>query len=242
LSCVALLPALNPSDASAASPRYCVGGGFSIGLEDGTILAAPAGGRLRAVHDGPLGSTIAIRGRYISFDVDAATLGIRNFTFLPTDNPGDMTGGSPLVAWAAKNPDLRGGTLTSGLDVTLDTEVLEIARTGPFGSMKIQAKDCAQGGIFQMEPEAADGQPTVVTHILGAEAFYFDNPLFRARIGQVLNGVTVAARVNIASDAHPLFVARDSAPTACRTARRRTRSAAGSSSSASRPRFRPRPA
>ena len=67
-----------------------------------------------------------------------------------------------------------------------------------------------------MEPEAADGQPTVVTHILGAQAFYFDNPLFRARIGQVLNGVTVAARVNIASDAHPLFVSRDSAQVATR--------------------------
>ena len=111
--------------------RAFVGGGFSIGLQDGTHLAAPAGGRLRTVHEGPLGTTIAVRGRYISFDVDAATLGIRNYTFLPTDNVGDMTGGSPLVAWAAKNPDLRGGTLTSGLDVNLDAEVLEIGRTGP---------------------------------------------------------------------------------------------------------------
>jgi hypothetical protein len=39
--------------------------------------------------------------------------------------------------------------------------------------MKLQLKDCATGGVFQMEPD----QPTVVTHYLGSSLFYFNNPL-----------------------------------------------------------------
>ena len=39
--------------------------------------------------------------------------------------------------------------------------------------MKLQLKDCAQGGIFQLEPD----QQTVVTHTLAPNVFYFNNPL-----------------------------------------------------------------
>ena len=52
--------------------------------------------------------------------------------------------------------------------------------------MKIQAKDCANGGLFQMEPERGDGTATRITHTLGADAFYYDNPNFRAREGDVV--------------------------------------------------------
>ena len=91
--------------------------------------------------------------------------------------------------------------------------------------MKIQAKDCAQGGIFQMEPERADGTPTVFTHRLAPGTFYFDNPNFRARIGTTVPFVTdtgqtiqmpVTARVNFANDVSPKFVGRDSAQVATR--------------------------
>jgi hypothetical protein len=82
--------------------------------------------------------------------------------------------------------------------------------------MKIQSKDCASGGIFQMEPERADGQPTVFTHTLGPDAFYYDNPNFRARIGEVLNGTTVTARVNFGIEGASRFVGRDSSQEATR--------------------------
>ena len=42
-----------------------------------------------------------------------------------------------------------------------------IERSGPGLDMKIQAKDCAQGGVFQMEPERGDGGTTDITHVLG---------------------------------------------------------------------------
>ena len=102
--------------------------------------------------------------------------------------------------------------------------------------MKLQAKDCAQGGIFQMEPERGDGTRTRITHRLatstrtGMTPFYFDNPRFRARVGQFLGSdctsaltgppsqfcVQVTTRVNIANDVSPRFVARDSAQVATR--------------------------
>ena len=41
--------------------------------------------------------------------------------------------------------------------------------------MKLQLKDCAQGGIFQMEAEAATA--IVYTHTLAAPTFYFTHPL-----------------------------------------------------------------
>ena len=65
-------------------------------------------------------------------------------------------------------------------------EASSSTRTGTGLSMKIQAKDCANGGIFQMEPERADGTATRITHTLGPDAFYFDNPNFRAREGDVV--------------------------------------------------------
>ena len=42
--------------------------------------------------------------------------------------------------------------------------------------MKIQAKDCANGGMFQMEPERGDGTATRITHTLGAGRLLLRQP------------------------------------------------------------------
>jgi len=52
--------------------------------------------------------------------------------------------------------------------------------------MTIQAKDFANGGIFQMEVERNDATATRFTHVLGDGVFYFDTPSFRAREGDVV--------------------------------------------------------
>ena len=101
--------------------------------------------------------------------------------------------------------------------------------------MKIQAKDCAQGGIFQMEPERGDGTRTRIVHTLANPAsaqmrpFYFDNPRFRARDRVSSSAMTAPAsrparragsacrsrtRTNIGNDFSRKFVARDSAQVA----------------------------
>ena len=44
--------------------------------------------------------------------------------------------------------------------------------------MKIQAKDCAQGGVFQMEVERADEKVTVFTHTLAGNGDIFAQKIY----------------------------------------------------------------
>jgi hypothetical protein len=220
LASTAAVIGMSAQPAAAASSKGCVGGGFSVlGLAGGTVSGEEV--EKTAL---PTGNVITVQGRYVRFDIDASTFGVRNWTLTGAPNVLDITGGRPTPVFASKLPDHRGLSLTSAVSVELDEEEIEISRTGTGLSMKIQSKDCAQGGIFQMEPERGDATTTRITHTLAgsatptgpSEAFYFDNPFFRARIGQVLNGVTVSARVNFANDFSPKFVGRDSPQVATR--------------------------
>ena len=173
-----------------------------------------------------LGSRFTVRGKYVEFQVVSSTFGIVDYAFTGAPNPLDMTGGVRTVAFARKTPNHRGLALTRAMSVELEEEDLVIERSGPGLDMKIQAKDCAQGGVFQMEPERGDGGTTDITHVLGTgvapnmTAFYFDNPNFRAREGDSVPYkdimVTVPARVNFANDFSRKFVGRDSPQVATR--------------------------
>jgi hypothetical protein len=44
-----------------------------------------------SVPSASLGTIFRVQGKYVQFDVDAATLGILNYAFLPTNNALDMT-------------------------------------------------------------------------------------------------------------------------------------------------------
>lgn len=208
---VAIVFAVAP--AQAASSSGCEGGGFTLlglsGEQDDTTVPASA-----------LGSSFLVRGRYVEFTIVAATFGIENYTLTGAPNPLDLTGGVRTVVFASKTPDHRGLALTSGATVEMDEEDLVIERSGPGLSMKIQAKDCATGGIFQMEPERDDGAATRITHTLADGVFFFDNPNFRAREGDVVpykdTTATVTNRINFANDISRRFVGRDSPQVATR--------------------------
>jgi hypothetical protein len=206
----ASVAAVLAAPAGAASSKGCDGGAFTVAAS-GTVVAQSG-----TVPASALSGTVQVRGRYQRFDVDPATLSVYDFVFTGAPNPLDMTGGVPTTAFASKVADLGAERLTGALTVSIDKDALQLSRGGGGVSMRLQAKDCANGGIFQMEPERADGAPTVFTHTLGAGVFYFDNPFFRARAGEVLDGVTVAPRVNFADDVSPAFVGRDSAQMATR--------------------------
>ena len=60
-----------------------------------------------------------MRGTYVEFDVDSATLGVRDWTFTGAPNVADITGGRRTEVFDSKSPDLRGATLTSGLEVRI---------------------------------------------------------------------------------------------------------------------------
>jgi hypothetical protein len=226
------------TSAQAASSNGCKDGGFRlVNLSTGATVAQSGKDRiLTTIPAGQFGSTFAARGRYTQFDIRAVDFAVLNQAFTGAANELDLTGGRFTPVFASKVPDHRGLVLSSSISVELKDEDLVLQRTGTGLSMKIQAKDCAQGGIFQMEPQRSDGTATRITHTLaqstvtGLTPFYFDNPNFRARIGQFLGSgctsvqtgppgqfcVQVAARVNIANDLSPHFVARDSAQVATR--------------------------
>jgi hypothetical protein len=209
---------LAPTTANAASSKGCDGGGFTLRLGDGSSVKPDLKGTIAASR---LGSTrIQAVGKYVTFEIDPTTFGVYDYAFTGAANPLDMTGGRRIVAFASKVPDHRGLTLTSGVDAELDKENLSLGRTGSGLSMKLQAKDCANGGVFQMEPERGDGATTRITHTLGSDVFYYDNPNFRAREGDVLpfkdGTVTVTPRINFGSDLSSKFVGRDSPQVATR--------------------------
>lgn len=206
-----LLAGMLTAPAFAAKSEGCEGGGFTVlGRTGPTEVDVPAGS---------VPARFSVVGKYVRFDVVAATFAVENYAFLPTNNPLDMTAGVVTPVFASKTPNHRGLVLNSAIELSLDAEVLEMQRFGRGLSMKIQAKDCAQGGVFQMEPERDDGSATVITHILANAPgnvlpFYFDNARFRAREGEFLpykdTTVQVRPRINIANDFSPRFVARDS--------------------------------
>jgi hypothetical protein len=216
LVCVVLAVA-QPGAALGASSKGCDGGGFAVTLGDGSTLR---GAQSTTVAASRLGSKLQVRGRYVGWDIDPATFAVFDYAFTGAANPLDMTGGKRIVAFASKVPDLRGLVLSGPVQLQLDAEGLLISRAGSGISMKLQANDCAQGGIFQMEPQRADGTSTRITHTLGAGTFYFDNPNFRAREGDVVpfkdTTVQVAPRINFTSDASSRFVGRDSPQVATR--------------------------
>src|SRR5713101_4160087 len=219
---------LAPHRAFAASSKGCVGGGFSLLGLSGDLKAL--------VRASQVGATFLVKGKYVEFTVDSDTFGVRDWTLTGVPNELDITGGQRTVVFASKIPDHRGLTLTSDVSVRSSGESLVISRTGDGLSMKIQVKDCANGGVFQMEPIRADATATTFTHVLGDGVFYFDNPNVRDRLGEripcsgiladgtpvVCSGanpdgtVTVTARVNFANDFSDKFVGRDSPQAATR--------------------------
>ena len=203
---------LLPGQGRAATSTGCEGGGFSVlGLSGKQDVTVPAG---------KLPATFLVKGKYVEFTIVSSTFGITNYTFTGAPNPLDLTGGRRTVVFASKTPDHRGLALTGDVRLKLNADALAIERSGPGLKMKIQAKDCASGGLFQMEPERADAAATRITHTLAGGVFYFDNPRFRDREGDVVpyqdTTVTVAPRINFANDASANFVGRDSAQVASR--------------------------
>src|SRR6266850_6791367 len=146
VSCVFLAPFDAPTN--AASSAGCEGGGFSVVLPGGAMIA---GGVTTTVPAASLGTSFLVKGKYVEFQVVSSSFGIVNYTFTGAANDLDITGGVRTVVLARKTPDHRGLTLTGPLNVQLTDTDIVIDRSGVGLSMKIQAKDCANGGLFQME-------------------------------------------------------------------------------------------
>jgi len=213
-----LVHSITLESASAASSKGCVGGGYRVLGKRGAFVGTVAAPTTRFV----------VQGRYTRFAVRPSDFAVLNQAFTGAPNVLDQTGGRFTNIYASKVPRHRGLRLTSRISISMENEELQLTRTGPGLSMKLQAKDCANGGIFQMEPERADGTRTRIVHRLAPGAFYYDNLNFRARLGDFVGSecdnevtgppsrfcVQVEPRVNIGNNISPDFAVRDSSQVA----------------------------
>jgi hypothetical protein len=136
-------------------------------------------GNQQRTISGPINS-IAVRGRYIEFDVVPSTFAVTNYVHTGALSPRpdkNLPIAGRTVIFESKVPN-HGDTLTSPMQLVLGNESVVLERSGSFQDMKIQAKDCHQGGVFQMEPEPG----TTETNTLGPEFVYTGQPPRETRL------------------------------------------------------------
>ncbi|MBV0882165.1 hypothetical protein KTQ42_23090 [Noviherbaspirillum sp. L7-7A] len=182
-----------------------------------------SGSQSATVSANLVGTVFRVQGKYVQFDVDGPTFGIRNYILTGASNALDITGGVATQVFESKMPDHRGLVLTEDVSVSLSSSAdIVLTRSGPGVTMRIQAKDCANGGLFQMEVARADETKTMFTHVLAQSAFYFDNRNFRDREGDLVpykeTYIKVGPRINFGNDYSRKFVGRDSPQFADRVA------------------------
>jgi hypothetical protein len=178
--CVTLLTLLFTlaSSSFASGGKSCAS--FTVTLSDGRSF----NGNQNVSVSVAAGATAQVRGQFVSYTVALNTFTVTNYTL--TSN---ITGNLPEVIFAREQP-LHGKTLSSNLSINLNGEQATLARSGGGVSMKIQSKDCSEGGLFEMEPEPA----VEVEHQLGADFAYC---------------VDASGRVMIVSATNP-FIGRES--------------------------------
>ncbi len=174
------------------------GGDFAVTVDGRTT--DPAAGREARLRDVTPTGPIAVRGRHVTFTIDPATLGVRDYTLTGAPDPQRMVT-VPTVVFAAKTPvltaaQLRGVRIS---ELRLRDDVLVVRLTTAAGAFKVQAKDAPQGGIFQMEQEF--GTAVEYVHTLGPGLFYFVNEY----TGKVNFGNGVAADAT-----HQMLLGKDS--------------------------------
>ena len=200
--------ALSAAPASA-SGKTSAGGNYAVTI--GGTTYDPAPGRSLKLADLAPSDRIAVRGVNNGFDVDVATLGVYDYTLTGAPDTQRMVT-RPTVVFASKVPTLtpaqRAGATIKSLEVKDDTLTLLFSTSA--GKFKIQAKDGAQGGIFQMEAEFA--APVEYVHTLAPGVFYFVNQYTgKVNVGDGVDAVTSGA------GAHQMLLGKDSPQVATKT-------------------------
>jgi hypothetical protein len=141
------VPATKPAEAAKAGT--CAA--FTVSTGGQTF----SGNQTRTIPASQVGPTIEVSGTYIRFTVKSNTFTVRNYTHTGADFPRadkNLPIDGPTVIFTSKVPN-HNDNLNSPLSLTLSNEGVVLERSGALQDVKIQAKDCQQGGLFQMEPE-----------------------------------------------------------------------------------------
>lgn len=136
--------------ASAAQSDSCAA--FVAILSDGTTFA---GEQERVLSSAQVtGKTLTVRGTFVRFRVNLDTFVVSNYLLTGAPSDRDITGGVRTVIYESKRPVLD-APLAGGLELRIQDETIRIKRRDGTRtrSLKIDAKDCPQGDLFQMQPQ-----------------------------------------------------------------------------------------
>ncbi|RFA16173.1 hypothetical protein B7R21_01940 [Subtercola boreus] len=185
------------------------GGDFAVTVAGTTYNPAP--GRDVRLKDLKPGATVAVRGINVGFDIRVADLGVYNYTLTGAPDAQRMVT-KPTTIFASKVPTLTPAQLAGATikELQVQDDTLVVTFTTAAGKYKIQAKDGAQGGIFQMETEFA--APVEFVHTLAPGIFYFTNTF----TGKVNFGDGIDA-VASGPNAHQMLLGKDSPQVATKT-------------------------
>jgi hypothetical protein len=150
-------------------------GFFTVTIGDKTYTAA--GGDIRFVLPASQvsGQTALVKGTFVEFEVDLDTFTVTDYTLTGAPAPTDITGGRRTRVFVSKTPQLK-SDLTGNLQLRLSQETALLIRTGPGAKMKVQAKDCTQGGVFQLESDVGSIR---MAHVLDPAFHYFTDSMGR---------------------------------------------------------------
>jgi hypothetical protein len=159
MGAVAFLGAVAALPATSHAAKEC--GAFTLTIRNaaGQVVRGPIRPDTRTTLSGlPAGSVLTAAGKFVAFRVELNSLTVRDYvlTGAATARPRDRITAVRTPVFASKAPNLGGAVLTGALSVRVDEAGdggLELKRSGGGKTMKVQAKDCSQGGIFQLEPE-----------------------------------------------------------------------------------------
>jgi hypothetical protein len=168
-----LLAVTTPAAAQVNSKKGGICGAYTV-----VVNGTPFQGDQRLTINPPINS-IFVDGTYNEFTVRPGDLATLNYvwTGVQTNRPDKNLPGGRQVIFASKVPN-HGDTLNGPLSLRISAEGAVLERAGARQDMKIQAKDCHQGGIFQMEPEPG----TTFTHTLGTGFHYTGQPPGEGRL------------------------------------------------------------
>jgi hypothetical protein len=207
-----LLASTAVTNPASASGKTSTAGDFAVTL-NGTVYNPGVGKDLKVSNVSVTG-LVAVRGRNVGFDIDPTTLGVYRYTLTGAPDPSRMVT-TPTVIYSSKVPTLtaaqRAGAVIRDLEIKDDTFTVRFSTAG--GTLKVQAKDAPQGGIFQMEPEFPG--PVEFVHTLAPGIFYFVNPFTgKVNLGNGIDPVTAAQDpVNY----HQMLLGKDSPQVATKT-------------------------
>lgn len=158
-----------PERARAAKGGTCAGYSVSTGGRTFT------GDQKRTIPADRVGDMIQVRGTYNTFNIRSRDFAVFHYRHTGArsdraDKNLDIPEGGVEI-FQSKVP-LHGKTLTSSLSLEISAEGVVLERSGGGQDMKIQAKDCVQGGLFQMEPEPG----TRERNTLGSDFAYTSQP------------------------------------------------------------------